>query len=148
MGTQSLSPLGPLAIPLPSRSLWSPWGPQGLPVVYGQGPVWDPGAPFRRMANANLSLGPSTPFRALDYVLQCLRFFFLASLTVTRIGGGPWPLRSGGICLCMTKVRSMLNGGGGVRGLWSMQGASVCGRRAAYVKGGRVGVGKTRVCSR
>ena len=29
--------------------------------------------------------------------------------------------------------------GDGVRGLWSMQGASVCGRRAAYVKGGRVG---------
>ena len=86
MGTQSLSPLGPLAIPLPSSSPWPPWGPQGLPVVYGQGPVWDPGAPFRRMANANLSPGPSTPFRALDYVLQCLRFFFLASLTVTRIG--------------------------------------------------------------
>ena len=35
----------------------------------------------------------------------------------------------------------------GGRGLWSMQGASVCGRRATYVKGGRVGVGKTRVFS-
>ena len=41
----------------------------------------------------------------------------------------------------------MLNGGGGVRGLWSMQGASVCGRRAAYVKGGKVGLGKTNVYS-